>query len=160
MRNYSHSRKTTAMLMAAGCLSIFIGTLAAQQPPPAPAGIPSLVPDVSAQRCDSVVGGTVARRVGNLYRGPSRPAGLKGVQVQLLDVNGNRISEVRTDRDGRFAFRDLCGGRYTVCPGTPCPAGGAIQSLYEPESQDVRVPPIVQRVEFLRVEPPPVVDKP
>ena len=148
------------MLTAAGCLSIFIGIVAAQQPPQAPSGIPSRVPDLSTPRCDSVIGGTVARRVGNLDRGPSRPAGLNGIQVQLLDVNGNRISDVRTDRDGRFAFRDLCAGTYTVCPGTPCPAGGAIPSLFEPDQHDVRVPPILQRVDFLRVEPPPVIDKP
>jgi hypothetical protein len=136
---------------------MLIGTVAAQQPPQAPGGIPSRVPDVSPSRCDSALGGTVARRVGDLNRGPSRLAGLKGIQVQLLDVNGDRISEVRTDRDGRFAFRDLCAGNYTVCPGTPCPAGGAIPSLYAPERQDVLVPPVLQRVDFLREEPPPVV---
>lgn len=104
--------------------------------------------------------GTITRKVGNLQKGPSRDAGIPRIQVQLLDSNGARVTQARTDREGRFAFRELCPGTYTVCPGTPCPAGapgGSAPSRYSPATREIRVPPALQNgVDFEQLPPPPL----
>ena len=140
----SLSRMPSA-LIAVACVSVLCGTATAQQPASRPGITPTPVQGIpQGGRCDSVIGGTVTRRVGDMLNGPSRPAGVRGIQVQLLNADGDRMAQVRTDRDGRFGFRNLCAGNYTVCPGTPCPAGGAVPSRYAPAAQDVRVPPILR----------------
>jgi hypothetical protein len=137
-------------LTAGGCASVLIATVAAQQPVPPAGRIPSHLP-VATVPCDATVGGFIYRRVG-----ADEEAGLKGIQVQLLDDNGDRVAEVRTNREGIFAFRNLCAGTYTVCPGTPCPANGAVPSRFEPATETVDVGPRLQRVEFRRLPPPPI----
>lgn len=107
--------------------------------------------------CRNALGGTVTRSVGNIQHGPPRPAGLRNIQVQLLDAGGARIAQTRTDRDGRYGFGRVCPGTYTVCPGTPCPTRDPIPSQYSPPTREVRVPPRAQNgIDFKQNEPPPV----
>ena len=52
--------------------------------------------------------------------------GIAGVLVQLLSGDGEFISEVATDRDGRYLFENLVAGEYSVrIPVSQQPAGGA-----------------------------------
>jgi SdrD B-like domain len=114
-------------------------------------------PSPKPESCRSTLGGTVSRRVGNLQKGPSHLAGLRNIQVQLLDANGGRVAETRTDRDGHYAFGKLCPGAYTVCPGTPCPTRAPLTSRYDPASREVSVPRRLQAaIDFVQTEPPPV----
>lgn len=154
-----HSAKTLVLATLLATCAWAMPGLTAEQAGPAPrpdrpgAG-PPLRPEAD---CLSALEGAVTRRVGNFVNGPSRPAGLRNIQVQLLDSRGDRVAQTRTDRDGRYAFRKVCAGTYTVCPGTPCPAGGAIPSRYEPAEQRVSVPPRLQDgIDFRLTEPPPV----
>jgi hypothetical protein len=155
MRYDGHGYPIARTLIAAGCLTLLIATVGAQGPPipPAPPSpLPSPLPGANS-RCDATIGGLVYRRVGE-----NEEAGLRSIQVQLLDENGARIAEVRTNREGIFAFRNLCVGTYTVCPGTPCPANGPVPSRFVPPSATMDVGPRLQRVEFRRLPPPPLAD--
>jgi len=106
--------------------------------------------------CRNALGGTVTRSVGNLQHGPPRPSGLKNIQVQLLVDGYKQIAETRTDRDGRYAFRDVCPGTYTVCPGTPCPTRDPLPSRFSPPTREITVPPKLQNgIDFSQTEPPP-----
>ena len=93
-------------------------------------------------------------------RGRCLTAETHRIQVRLLDSNGTRVTQARTDREGRFAFRELCPDTYTVCPGTPCPAGapgGPAPSRYLPATREIRVPPALQNgVDFEQLPPPPL----
>jgi len=107
--------------------------------------------------CRSALAGHVERRVGNLQHGPSRDEGVPRVQVRLLDAGGGVVAQTRTDRSGLYSFRGTCAGTYTICPGIPCPTGGALPSRYSPETRSIEVPPTAVRgLDFLLLEPPPL----
>ena len=142
-------------MLGIGGVTWLLPSIGAGQAPGRPPEVhPSMPP---APHCRNAMTGEVTRHVGNLLQGPSRPAGLRGIEVQLLDRAGERVARTRTDRDGRFAFRGVCPGTYTVCPGTPCPTGLALPSRYAPATQEVTVPPAVQTgIDFALQEPPPL----
>jgi len=145
---------TAAAFCLATALALATASAAGQAPPQAR---PQPRPDVEPRACRAVITGSVTHEVGNLQHGPPRDQGLPRVPVQLLDRDGERIAQSRTDRDGRYSFRNLCSGTYTVCPGTPCPVGGPVPSQYDPPSREVKVPPILLRgVDFRELPPPPV----
>jgi SdrD B-like domain len=154
--------RTLVVTRIAGALVIFAtlvtqgaGTVA-QTPPPGPPR-PGPSPDGVGPSCRAVVAGLVTREVGNLQNGPPRNAGIPRIDVQLLDAQGKRVARDRTDQRGRYSFRDVCAGTYTVCPGTPCPAGKVVPSRYSPETREVRVPPALQNgVDFQQLPPPPI----
>lgn len=154
------SRKTTILVAAllGTCAWVMPAPTAGQAVPPPRPGAQAARPLVpAAGDCLHTIEGLVFRRVGNLLNGPSEPSGLKGIQVQLLDTDDRRIAQTRTDREGRYAFRKVCRGTFVVCPGTPCPARGAIPSRYEPSETRVTVPPQPQNgIDFRLTEPPPV----
>ncbi len=128
----------------------------AAQPLPPKQGSPAVgVGAERPQNCRLSISGLVFQHVGDLLKGPPRPSGLRGIQVQLLDRAGNRVANTRTDREGRYNFRELCPATFTVCPGTPCPSG-RIASRYSPASSEVRVPPIAGTIDFRLTEPPPL----
>lgn len=153
----NRSKNLFVAALLGACAWVVPGLTAGQdgrpQLPDAPVAKPSPRP---ADDCRNALAGLVFRRVGNFVHGPSRPAGLKNIQVQLLDAQDRRVAQTRTDRDGRYAFRDVCPGTYTVCPGTPCPTRGPIPSRYSPAEQRVTVPPLLQKgIDFELTEPPP-----
>ncbi len=155
-RNRSRStRLVVAAFVAAWTIAAPHVTVGQTVPPPRPGG-PGVKPAPKPPACRNALGGLVFQRVGNLLNGPSRPSGLKDIQVQLLDTEDRRIAQTRTDREGHYAFSKVCAGTYTVCPGTPCPARGAIPSRYEPSERRVTVPPALQNgLDFRLTEPPP-----
>jgi hypothetical protein len=141
------------VIAASSALAAF-GEAGARQ---APGAVPRARPELDAPACRAVVAGTVTREVGNLMHGPPRDAGVPRIQVQLLDGEGARVTQTRTDQQGRYAFSKICQGTYTVCPGTPCPAGGPVPSRYAPASSEVRVSRVGLRgVDFRLLPPPPV----
>lgn len=150
-------RSLAAMFAVAVVLASGAVTRAGQAPPGRP---PRPGPDVRPQSCKAVVAGVITREVGNVLNGPPRNAGVPQIPVQLLDARAARISQTRTDRDGRYSFRNVCDGAYTVCPGIPCPAGGPVPSRYDPASRDVAVPPVLQRGVDFQFQPPPPVRQP
>lgn len=105
--------------------------------------------------CKNALGGRVTGEGRNDNRNDGASAGIRGIRVKLLDAKGKLVASTVTDRDGRYAFGNLCPGTYTICPGLVCPAGGVIPSLYSPASIDIKIPPIVQTgLDFTSKSPP------
>jgi hypothetical protein len=81
-----------------------------------------------------------------------------------VNQKGEKLFTVRTDRDGAYAFENVCSGVYTVYPGpllvedTEDPP---IPSLYTPAFARFRVPARINdainpaHIDFVRNEPPP-----
>jgi len=85
--------------------------------------------------------------------------------VHLLRINqkGGRLLFVHTDRDGNYAFENVCPGVYTVYPGpllVENTENSPIPSLYTPAFVRVRVPTRINdvinpaHIDFVRNEPP------
>ncbi len=156
-----HASKLSRVAFGAALPAFLVGwllpsTLAGQEAPSKPGIAPVESKTSRPPKCDSVISGAVTREVGTFFQGPPQPAGMKDIQVRLLDPNLNRVAQTRTDRDGRYSFRQVCPGTYTVCPGIPCPTGPRLQSRYSPASTEIRVPPALHKgINFGFQEPPP-----
>lgn len=86
------------------------------------------------------------------------------IPIHLVNQKGEKLFTVRTDRDGAYAFENVCSGVYTVYPGpllvedTEDPP---IPSLYTPAFARFRVPARINdainpaHIDFVRNEPPP-----
>ena len=66
---------------------------------------------------------------------------LTGVQIRLLDQNGQQVAQTITDTDGRYAFVDLLPGVYTVVEATPAGLieGGAQAGWIDGQPDGLRV---------------------
>jgi hypothetical protein len=114
-------------------------------------GTPSLQEPAGPGGCRSFLSGQVTR-----LQGAQEPAGIRGIEVQLLTSSGDRVAQTRTDGDGKYGFKDLCPGTYTVCPGTPCPVREDLQR-YSPPSREVSLLAMGQMgVDFVQSAPPPL----
>lgn len=107
--------------------------------------------------CRTALQGHVERQVGNVHHGPPRDEGVPRIQVRLLDAGGGVVARTRTDRNGLYSFRGACAATtYTICPGIPCPTGGAAASRFSPETLSIEVPraDLVRGLDFMLLDPP------
>ena len=108
-------------------------------------------------RCELGIAGTITRRTDLFGQGPTYRAVI-GEEVFLLNSRGEEIARVRTNRNGRYAFRNLCPGTYTVRPGLE---GPNLPTLYEPSSLTITIPTTSKstvssnHLNFVQKSPPP-----